>query len=92
MTDKARRTGERAEPAAEDAPAFDEEAGEAVARITLRIPETLKARAEALAPRRGQSLNTWLVGAARAAASERPHHSGASFTGLHGRHMKGWVR
>src|SRR5580692_8773429 len=54
--------------------AFDEAETEATARITLRIPENLKIRAEALAARRGQSLNTWLVGAARAAASERPHH------------------
>jgi hypothetical protein len=80
------------EPAPEDAPTFDEEAGEAVARITLRIPETLKARAEALAARRGQSLNTWLVGAARAAASDRPSYSSESWIGHRGRHMKGWVR
>ena len=80
------------EPEPEAAPAFDEEAGETVARITLRIPEALKARAEGLAARRGQSLNTWLVGAARAAASDRPHYSSEGFTGLRGRHMKGWVR
>lgn len=42
---------------------------EVVARITLRLPESLKARAEELAAGRGQSLNTWLVNAARAAAS-----------------------
>lgn len=72
---------------------FDDEETEATARITLRIPETLKARAEALAARRGQSLNTWLVGAARAAAADRPHHhSGESIHGFPGRRMKGWVR
>ena len=42
---------------------------EAVARITLRLPESLKARAEDLAARRGQSLNTWLVNAARLAVA-----------------------
>jgi len=42
---------------------------ETVARITLRLPESLKTRAEEMAARRGQSLNTWLVNAARAAVS-----------------------
>ncbi len=46
---------------------FDGE--DAVARITLRLPESLKARAEELAASRGQSLNTWLVNAARMATS-----------------------
>src|SRR5580658_9382995 len=64
---------------------FDDEETEATARITLRIPETLKARAEALAARRGQSLNTWLVGAARAAAADRHHHTGESIHGFPGR-------
>lgn len=45
------------------------EGEEAVARITLRLPESLKAKAEELASRRGQSLNTWLVNAARMASS-----------------------
>ncbi|HXQ17643.1 MAG TPA: toxin-antitoxin system HicB family antitoxin, partial [Caulobacteraceae bacterium] len=75
-----------------DDPGSEEGETEATARITLRIPETLKARAEALAARRGQSLNTWLVGAARAAASDRPHHPGESLHGFPGRRMKGWVR
>jgi hypothetical protein len=71
---------------------FDPDDGENAARITLRLPEALKARAEALAARRGQSLNTWLVAAARAAASDEPpeRHRG----GRHGpgRRMQGWVR
>lgn len=68
----------------------DADEGEAVARITLRIPEALKARAETLAARRGQSLNTWLVGAARAAADDNRSHD----WGRHGRgrHMQGWQR
>src|SRR4051812_7752903 len=38
-----------------------------VARITLRIPESVKTRAEELANRSGHSLNTWLVNVVRAA-------------------------
>src|SRR5580658_745241 len=79
---------EGAPAAAQAADSFEDEETEATARITLRIPETLKARAEALAARRGQSLNTWLVGAARAAAADRPHHAGESIHGFPGRRMK----
>jgi hypothetical protein len=39
----------------------------AVARVTLRIPESVKARAEELAAKGGHSLNTWVVNAVRAA-------------------------
>lgn len=42
--------------------------GDETARITLRIPEALKTRAEELASGRGQSLNTWLVNAVRTAS------------------------
>src|SRR4051812_4268207 len=38
-----------------------------VARITLRIPESVKTRAEEMAARSGHSLNTWLVNVVRAA-------------------------
>jgi hypothetical protein len=41
----------------------------AVARITLRIPESVKARAEELAARGGHSLNSWIVNAVRAATA-----------------------
>ncbi len=54
-------------PPAPPEPLDDE--GAETARITLRIPEALKARAEELAAGRGQSLNTWLVNAVRAAAT-----------------------
>ncbi|MBS0409692.1 MAG: toxin-antitoxin system HicB family antitoxin [Proteobacteria bacterium] len=69
------------------------EDGDAQARITLRIPEALKARAEALATRRGQSLNTWLVAAARAAAQDEPNPPGSS-PHRHGpgRRVQGWAR
>ena len=41
-----------------------------LARITLRIPESVKARAEEIAARSGQSLNTWLVHVVRVATSD----------------------
>lgn len=47
----------------------DEDEG-AVARITLRLPETLKTKAEELAARSGHSLNTWLVNVIRAATRD----------------------
>ena len=51
-------------PAAED---VDEDG--AVARITLRIPESIKAKAEEMAARSGHSLNTWLVNVIRGATT-----------------------
>jgi HicB family len=50
------------------APEDIEEGG--AARITLRIPESVKAKAEERAADAGQSLNTWLVNVVRAATRE----------------------
>ncbi len=50
-------------------PVPDEDDGD-LARITLRIPEAVKARAEEKAAAAGQSLNTWMVGVVRAATNE----------------------
>jgi hypothetical protein len=72
--------------------AFEADDDEPAARITLRLPEALKGRAETLAARRGQSLNTWLVAAARAAASDGSHHDRPSRHGLPGRRVQGWAR
>ena len=41
-----------------------------MSRITLRIPESVKAKAEERAAEAGQSLNTWLVNVVRAATRE----------------------
>ena len=41
-----------------------------LSRITLRIPESVKAKAEERAADAGQSLNTWLVNIVRAATRE----------------------
>lgn len=76
---------------------FDED--DSVARITLRLPESLKAKAEELANKRGQSLNTWLVNAARAAATINVNIGVHGFgPGAPGRNrssnkrIQGWVR
>jgi hypothetical protein len=57
------------QPPAPPAPPAAEEAEDDgnVARITLRIPESVKTKAEELAARSGHSLNTWLVNLVRGA-------------------------
>ncbi|MBS45346.1 MAG: pilus assembly protein HicB [Nocardioides sp.] len=87
-----------APPGADD----DVEAG-ATARITLRLPESVKSRAEDAAAEAGQSVNTWLVNVIRAATqqgginvnvdlSSIPFGDGFPFGGRRsGRRMNGWV-
>jgi hypothetical protein len=95
---------EAAAGAADEAAEHEDDDGQVV-RITLRIPESLKQRAEDAAARRGQSLNTWLVNAARMATREGPINidldlssipfgpgaSGRSRRGP-GQHVSGWAR
>jgi hypothetical protein len=76
-------------------PAPDED--DNLARFTLRLPESLKARAEQCAADQGQSLNTWLVGVIRTATT----HTAGIFidatvnTGGRKQHggnrMSGWI-
>jgi hypothetical protein len=86
-------------PTAEEA---EEEGG--VARVTLRIPESVKAKADDLASRSGHSLNTWLVNLVRGATREGainvdidlssiPFVGGNDpFSGKHGsKRMSGWA-
>ncbi|NYI44283.1 antitoxin component of RelBE/YafQ-DinJ toxin-antitoxin module [Nocardioides aromaticivorans] len=47
---------------------------EGLARVSLRLPESLKNRADDFAAQAGQSLNTWLVNLIRGATSERAIH------------------
>jgi hypothetical protein len=54
-----------------DAPAPPPAEEDASARITLRLPERLKADAEAAADREGVSTNAWLVRAVTAAIGQR---------------------
>ncbi len=55
-------------PPAPEPPAGDEEGG--LARVSLRIPESLKVRAEERAADAGQSLNTWIVHLVRQATRQ----------------------
>ena len=85
------------------APEEIEEGG--AARITLRIPESVKTKAEERAAEAGQSLNTWLVNVVRAATREGainvdidlssiPVLDGQGFPSGRGRgskRMTGWV-
>ena len=94
-----------AAPAPLPAPSAAEEAEDDgnLARITLRIPESVKARAEEMAAKSGHSLNTWLVTVVRAATREGainvdidlssiPFLSGNDPFGKRGnRRMNGWV-
>jgi hypothetical protein len=66
----------QAAPPAPPAPPSPEEIEEAegddaVARITLRIPESVKYKAEELAAKGGHSLNSWIVNVVRNATRER---------------------
>ncbi len=93
-----------AAPAGGPEEAEDEEDGN-VARITLRIPESLKYKAEELATKGGHSLNSWIVNVVRAATRERainvdidlssiPFLDGPGVTvnrGRGGKRMSGWV-
>jgi hypothetical protein len=79
-------------------PADEAEGDGGLARISLRLPETMKAKAEELAGRSGQSLNNWLVGVVRAATRDDgpgadPSPSGEPFGGNRrgNRRMTGWV-
>ncbi|WP_030899919.1 hypothetical protein [Streptomyces sp. NRRL F-5126] len=88
--------GVPAEPAAPleqlAAPAPDDGDEGGIARVNLRLPARLKARAEEAAAREGLSANAWLVrvvsaavdGSARPRATGRTRNLGQSFTG--------WVR
>ncbi|GAB5906566.1 MULTISPECIES: toxin-antitoxin system HicB family antitoxin [Mycobacteroides] len=71
---------------AEPAAAIDESAG--TWRVTLRLPESLRAVVEAAAGNEGISLNSWLV-RATAAAAKKPSSSTVFSTG---RTISGWVR
>lgn len=86
-------------------PAPEESEDDALARITLRIPESVKTKAEERASEAGQSLNTWLVNVVRAATREGainidialptiPFFSGGDPFGGKSRspkHMTGWL-
>jgi hypothetical protein len=59
------------------------------ARITLRLPESLKARLEAAAAREGVSVNTWLVQVLSRTGEPRPS---SGFGGGSRRRLSGYGR
>ena len=81
-----------AAPTAEAAP--DVEEGETL-RITLRLPEQLKARVDEAASRLGVSVNTWLVRAVADAVDPQTRPSSPEprrGRRAHGAQFTGWVR
>ena len=74
------------EPVAATDPGLD---GDASARISLRLPEVLKAEIDAAANRESISVNTWLVRAARTALN--PARAASAGEVRSGRHIRGWV-
>ena len=51
------------------------------ARLTLRMPESLKTRVEDAAAREGRSTNAWLVAAVKRALEHRARRVGSRLTG-----------
>ena len=90
--------------AAADEPDDAEAEEGSVARITLRIPESVKYKAEELAAKSGHSLNSWIVNVVRTATRDRavnvdidlssiPFFDGPGFPGRgrSSKRMTGWV-
>jgi len=71
------------------APVGDDAAEESTSRVSLRLPEALKARAERAAAADSVSLNTWLVHAVSAAIdpTARPRRGAPA-----GRRITGWAQ
>ncbi len=51
------------------------------ARISLRLPETLKAGVDSAAARDGISVNSWIVQALGRSVEDRPHRAGRKLSG-----------
>ncbi|MFE7261862.1 hypothetical protein ACFU9B_07290 [Streptomyces sp. NPDC057592] len=72
------------------APADGDEGG--TARVNLRLPAHLKARAEEAASREGLSVNAWLVRAVSAAVDGGAQPRTPQKTSTTGQSFTGWVR
>lgn len=77
-----------AEPVAPpESAAAPDDTDDGTARVTVRLPDGLKRRAETLAAQAQQSLNTWIVQAVRRAIEpDQPRHSRTT-----GRRLTGWA-
>ncbi|MEU5401471.1 hypothetical protein ABZ348_19510 [Streptomyces sp. NPDC005963] len=78
------------EPLKAPTPADGDEGG--TARVNLRLPAHLKARAEEAASREGLSVNAWLVRAVSAAVDGGTRPRTAERTQVIGQSYTGWVR
>ncbi|MFE7278474.1 hypothetical protein [Streptomyces sp. NPDC057623] len=78
------------EPLRAQAPADGDEGG--TARVNLRLPAHLKARAEEVASREGLSVNAWLVRAVSAAVDGGTRPRTTEKTQTIGQSFTGWVR
>lgn len=78
------------EPPTAPPPTDGDEGG--TARVNLRLPAHLKARAEEAASREGLSVNAWLVRAVRAAVGGGHRPGTTQRTQTIGQHFTGWVR
>ncbi|MFI6278500.1 toxin-antitoxin system HicB family antitoxin [Streptomyces sp. NPDC050988] len=81
---------EPVEPLRAPAPADGDESG--TARVNLRMPAHLKARAEEAATREGLSVNAWLVRAVSAAVDGGTRPRTTERTQTIGQSITGWVR
>ncbi len=70
------------------------DADQGTARVTLRLPESLKTRAEEAAAREGVSVNTWLIRAVSAALAGPPQGSPGrrGRSPQIGKRLSGWAR
>ncbi|MEL4356944.1 MULTISPECIES: YlcI/YnfO family protein [unclassified Luteococcus] len=75
----------QAPPATPVEPAEAEETEQGTARITLRLPENVKTRADAAAQRDGLSLNSWITQACRQALAPQPTQKKST------RRVTGWA-
>jgi hypothetical protein len=77
------------------APAFEapgEDGDTAAARLTLRLPEALKTRAEAAAAQDNLSVNSWLVRAVQSALDPKPTFPFLGSPGGGPRRLQGYGR
>lgn len=73
-------------------PALPEADEGGTSRVTLRLPEHLKARVEEAAGRAGLSVNAWLVRAATAVLESDDRHRSGRPAPRGGQRYTGWVR
>ncbi|MBB4936628.1 hypothetical protein FHR32_000933 [Streptosporangium album] len=79
-----------APPAPPEPPLPPGDAG--TARVTLRLPEPLKAQIEEAAGVEGVSVNAWLVRAVSTALTETPREPRGPRAPVIGKRISGWVR